>query len=287
MSLQATPEQLKTLTMVEHFNFKIIHALNSSPRIRRFLTRLGAIYGKWYVGCCTSNIVLDHGFENFKKANPDKAILLVANHRSFFDQFVISGRLFRLYGPHHNIYFPVRSNFFYDNLLGLLINLKIAVGFMYPPIVRDKKRLKWNNFATDLMVDILQNPANMIGFHPEGTRNQGSNPYSLLPGKPGCGELIYRARPNVIPVFLQGFPETIWQLTRNNLSNFKEKKPIVHMVMGQPMDLSEMLKQPLGRKTYLLISKMVMEGINDLAKKEQEIRARYAENSSSVVATKS
>ena len=108
------------------------------------MTKLGSVWGKWWVELGTSKIVIDHGFENFEKADPNKGVLLVANHRTFYDHFVITSRLFRLFGAHHNIFFPVRSTFFYENLLGLLINLTLAVGFMYPPIWR-----KFHGFSAD------------------------------------------------------------------------------------------------------------------------------------------
>lgn len=278
-NIQPTPEQWRALTPVERFNFRVTNYLNTSPKMRRVLTRIGAIWGKLYVEIGTSNIVLHHGFENFKKIDPHKAVLLVVNHRTFYDQFVITARLFRLYGPHHNIYFPVRANFFYDNPLGLLINLKFAVAGMYPPIIRDKQRRQWNRFATDLMVELLKDPANMVGFHPEGTRNRGPDPYAFLPPKPGCGELIHRANPNVIPVFLQGFHKSPLKMLRMNLVNSGSKTPMVHMVMGEPLDFSEDLKLESNRKTYLEISRKVMESIQNLANKEREIRARFENES--------
>jgi 1-acyl-sn-glycerol-3-phosphate acyltransferase len=236
---------------------------------------LGATVSSRWIECGTSKTVLDHGFENFQKIDPNRAVLLAANHRTFYDHFVISARLFRLFGPHHNIYFPVRANFFYDHFLGLLVNLPIALGVMYPPIIRDSKRRHWNVYATDLMADLLTDPRNMVGFHPEGTRNRGPDPYKLLPAKPGCGELIYRTNPNVVPVFLQGFPKTPWKLLRQNLGRSNSVQPVVHMVMGQPLDFSEELTLPQNRKTFLLISKKVMASIAELSKREQDIRASF------------
>ena len=115
----------------------------------------------------------------------------------------------------------------------------------------------------------------MIGFHPEGTRNQGADPYELLPAKPGCGEVIYRANPNVVPVFLQGFPRNLLKMLRGNGDNATASKPLVHMVMGDPIDLREELKMEDNNKTYLRISQTVMAKINDLAQREKEIRKSF------------
>lgn len=273
MSFTPTAEQLQALTPVERFNFKVTNRINSSPILRRPMTRFQARFYKWWIELGTSKTVLDHGFENFKEIDPSRGVLLVVNHRTFYDQFVIAARLFRLYGPHHNIYFPVRSEFFYDNPLGLFVNIPFAMGAMYPPIVRDARRRQWNLYATDLMVELLRDPRNMIGFHPEGTRNQGPDPYELLPAKPGCGELIYRSNPNVVPVFLQGF-KSVWQMFRQNFGNSNHKKPMVHMVMGEPLDFGDELKLEASKKTYLNISRKVMDVIAELSRREREIRAQ-------------
>lgn len=273
MAILPTPEQWQALTAVERLNFRVTHSMNSSPGIRKILTRLGSIFGKGWVELWTSKVVLDHGFDNFKKIDPNKGLLLVVNHRTFFDHFAITARLFRLYGAHHNIYFPIRANFFYDSPLALLVNIPLAFGAMYPPIIRDKKRRHWNRFATDLMADLLTDSRNMIGYNPEGTRNRSPDPYALLPPKPGCGELIHRSNPNVVPVFLQGFPKKVFELARKNW--FSATPPLVHMVMGEPLDFSEELKLEPSRKTYLTIAKKVMDSIHDLAQEEQKIRAKY------------
>lgn len=137
MSLQPTPEQWQALQLLERFNFKVMHSLNSSPIIRPILTKLCVVFGRRYVEILTSNIVLDHGFENFEKIDPNKGLLMVVNHRTFYDQ------------------------------------------------------------------------------------------------------------------------------------------PVVHMVMGEPLDFSEERKMEENRKTFLQISKKVMNAIGKLARREQEIRAKF------------
>ncbi|MFQ5604057.1 MAG: lysophospholipid acyltransferase family protein [bacterium] len=278
MRISPTTEQWQTLKFIERVNFKVTDFINRSHWLRRPLIKIQSTFSKSWIELVTSRIVKDHGFENFKKIDPSRAVLLVANHRSFFDQFVITARLFQLYGAHHHIYFPIRANFFYDNPLALLVNLTVTLGVMYPPFVREGKRRQWNLYAMDLLVDILSHPDNFVGFHPEGTRNQSPDPYALLPGKPGCGELIYRARPNVVPVFLQGFPSSVWKMLRQNLSFNQETEPVVHMVMGEPMKFDEELNFTPSRKTYLSLSKKVMTRIQQLGEEERKIRARYAKS---------
>ena len=123
----------------------------------------------------------------------------------------------------------------------------------------------------------------MVGFHPEGTRNQGPDPYELLPAKPGCGELIHRANPNVVPVFVQGFPPSLFAMIRNNGKQNGQNMPYVHMVMGEPMDFSTELQMEASNKTYLKISQKVMEKINALAREEKRIRQEVEQGKSSVV----
>ncbi|MFQ5649458.1 MAG: lysophospholipid acyltransferase family protein [bacterium] len=269
VAIQPNREHLQVLTPVERFSFRVIDRLNRSPEVRKLLTGFNARVSWRWIELLTSNSVQAHGFENFEKAEPGRSILLAVNHRTLYDQFVIAARLFRLYGAHHNVYFPVRSNFFYDNPTGLLVNLTVAQGAMYPPIVRDKSRRQWNKTATEIMVGLLEDPQSMIGFHPEGTRNKGPDPYSLLPAKPGCGELIYRANPNVIPVFLQGLPKNFLKLYRHNNTG---RHHLVHMVMGEPLDFSTERRMEMGRKTFLLISRKVVAGIAALGQTEREIR---------------
>jgi hypothetical protein len=38
--------------------------------------------------------------------------------------------------------------------------------------------------SLSVLVELLQKPGNVIGFHPEGTRNNGDDPYHLLPAQP-------------------------------------------------------------------------------------------------------
>ncbi len=269
----AEPHHLQILTKTERFIFRVMHRLNWSHGTRALLGRVGASFGKSWVEFVISDTVQDHGFENFKKIDPTRGLLLVANHRSFYDQFAIAARLFTLYGNHHNIYFPVRSNFFYDSMPGLFMNVTVATAMMYPPVLRDAKRKSWNRYATDIMAELLKRPQNMVGFHPEGTRSRGPDPYEFLSPKPGCGELIFRANPNVVPVFLQGFPRSLFKLRRGD-ARHGQRRPLVHMVMGPPIDFSGKLAGEGDRKLFLSLSQTVMTAIAALAEQEQEIRAQ-------------
>lgn len=272
---QTSKIDLTYLNKIERFNFTVLNRLNSSPVFRKILTTIGATIGKTWVELFIEGAVVAHGFKNFKKIDPKRAVLLVPNHRTFFDQFAIAARLFKIYGRHHNIYFPVRANYFYDRISGLFVNLFIANGVMYPPFVRDRKRLRWNKEATEILINLLRNPENMVGYHPEGTRNLGPDPYEFLSAKPGCGEIIYRTNPNVIPVFLEGFPDNPAHMLRCSSYRKNPRRPYVHMVMGEPIDFSEELAMEENKKTYLTIAQKAMRHIARLSKDEITIRKKY------------
>ncbi|MEW6282277.1 MAG: 1-acyl-sn-glycerol-3-phosphate acyltransferase, partial [Candidatus Eremiobacterota bacterium] len=259
MKTQPTGEQWACLGPMERFHFRLADRINRTNWIKDALSVPNATVGRAWVELFVHKMCLDHGFDNFRLIDPDRAVLLVANHRSLFDQFSMAARLFTMYGNHHRIFFPIRAPFFYDSPAGLALNLALAFGSMYPPIARDPKRKVWNRFAMEVLAELLQDPRNMVGFHPEGRRNRSEDPYDLLPGQPGCGMLIHRARPNVVPVFLQGFPDNPWPWTLKTLGLAASCPPAVHMVMGAPLDLAEELAQPADPRLYVRISRKVME----------------------------
>jgi 1-acyl-sn-glycerol-3-phosphate acyltransferase len=74
-----------------------------------------------------------------------------------------------------------------------------------------------------------------VGFHPEGTRNKGPDPYQLLPAQPGAGEVALKSRPLVVvPAFVTGLTN---KLGHEIAANLRGRDPIV-AVYGEPIDLS-------------------------------------------------
>ncbi|MFT4977866.1 MAG: 1-acyl-sn-glycerol-3-phosphate acyltransferase, partial [Myxococcota bacterium] len=173
------------------------------PGLARFWSRYVMI---WLVVLCGGSRYNVHGLENIADVTASDRVILVANHRSFFDFYVIMMLNFRHTAISNRILFPVRSTFFYDRPIGSLVNLIMSGMAMFPPIMRDKSKRAFNRYAVQRVMLELEQPGMVIGFHPEGTRNKSDNPYQLLPGRPGVGEIIIHADPSVkiIPVFAVG-----------------------------------------------------------------------------------
>jgi 1-acyl-sn-glycerol-3-phosphate acyltransferase len=129
----------------------------------------------------------------------------------------------------------VRANFFYENPLGLLICLLLSGGSMFPPFFRKPRSKAFNRYSLSLVLEKLRKPRNLVGFHPEGTRNKGPDPYQLLPAQPGAGEVALKSRPVVVvPAFVTGLSN---KLLREVGANLRGREPIV-AVYGEPIDLS-------------------------------------------------
>jgi 1-acyl-sn-glycerol-3-phosphate acyltransferase len=175
------------------------------------------------------------GLERLESIPPDASILLVANHRTFFDLFVLGWILVRTWRKRWRTSFPVRANFFYENPLGLLICLLLSGGSMFPPFFRKPRSKGFNRYSLALVQGKLRSPRNLVGFHPEGTRNKGPDPYQLLPAQPGAGEVALKSRPVVVvPAFVTGLSN---KLLREIAANLRGRDPIV-AVFGEPIDLS-------------------------------------------------
>ncbi|HYV66431.1 MAG TPA: lysophospholipid acyltransferase family protein [Myxococcales bacterium] len=175
------------------------------------------------------------GLERLEGIPYDASVLLVANHRTFFDLFVLGWILVRTWKKRWRTSFPVRANFFYENPLGLLICLLLSGGSMFPPFFRKPRSKGFNRYSLSLVLEKLRRPGNLIGFHPEGTRSKGPDPYQLLPAQPGAGELALKSRPVVVvPAFITGLTN---KLLREIGASIRGSDPIV-AIYGEPIDLS-------------------------------------------------
>ena len=201
--------------------------------------------------------------------------MVVSNHRSFFDQYIMMLACFMGKAPWaKHLFFPVRSNFFYDRPLGVVVNAAIAGGAMYPPIYRQAERRTLNDAALDKMVEIVQTPGNVVGMHPEGTRGKGPDPYQFLPAQPGVGKLALVGRPMVIPTFILGLGNNIAQDIAQNFSKQARRDHAVIIVFGKPVDYTDLMLEKPRPTLYKKCADRFMAAIKALGDRQRELRAQ-------------
>ena len=215
------------LTRVEKLALRFAELANEDRRGKWLQTRFLRGVSYVWVRAALAQPDVRRGLDDLMRADrPDTGVMLVSNHRSFFDQYAM---LLACYmGPvpwSKRLYFPVRSNFFYDQPLGIAVNALVAGGAMYPPIYRQAERRALNDEALDKMVEILRTPGNVLGMHPEGTRGKGDDPYTFLPAQPGVGKLALIGKPVVIPAFILGLGNNIGRGHRVELHPRRAARP--------------------------------------------------------------
>ena len=114
-------------------------------------------------------------------------------------------------------------------------------------------------------------PGNIIGFHPEGTRNKSDDPYSFLRAQPGVGKLIMEAQPQVIPVFIAGLCNSLPKQVARNWN----REDVIRIHFGPVMDLSEYLAKPDRLRTHKEIADAVMGKIAELGEQDQAMRISH------------
>ena len=218
-----------------------------------------------------------HGAENIVVEPSPRGAVIAANHRTFFDAYLYTLAVYACGATWPTrIYFPVRSTFFYENPLGLMINFGISGGAMYPPIFRDKARAERNRQALDLLAEVLAERGTLVGLHPEGRRNKNADPYKLLPAQPGIGQILLRATPAVIPCFVGGLEEEFWSAVRGSLRrDAKSAAPLI-VVFGKPVDYEEFTREKPRAALYKKTSDRVLAAIAACGEEERELRAAMA-----------
>lgn len=226
--------------------------------------------GSSWIEHSTKNIRHVQGLDRLPKFDPKKSYLVVSNHRSFFDLYVITGYLVNRNMP-HRLVFPVRSTFFYDKPLGLFVNGVMSFFAMYPPVFRERSRAALNLASLDETVRLLKMGGTFVGLHPEGTRNLGDDPYALLPAQGGVGRVIHAAGVDVIPVFINGLGN---DLPKQIAGNFTRKGTPIIVNFGAPVDFQGMLEEPPSPRLHRRISEHALEQVRLLGEEERAIRAR-------------
>ena len=174
------------------------------------------------------------------------------------------------------LYFPVRSNFFYDHPAGMLVYYAVGAGAMYPPIFRQAERRALNDEALDKMVELLQRPGNVLGMLPEGTRGKGPDPYKFLPAQPGVGKLALVGKPTVVPAFIHGLGNNVVQDVAQNFGKLAKRDNAVITVFGKPVDYTDLLAEKPRPPLYKKAADRVMAQVGKLALVEKELRRQLA-----------
>lgn len=227
--------------------------------------------GQQWITIATSKLHRIHHMERLEFLAPHRSFILVCNHRSFFDLYVLTAALLR-WKLRHRIVFPVRSNFFYDTATGFFVNGVMSFFAMYPPLFRDKRLAPLNALGLEELAELLMQGETLVGIHPEGRRNPGDDPYELLPAKSGVGRLIHAARGvPVIPVFTNGLLPN--NLPRQVMSNFDGSGIPIHSVFGTPIDFSDLLAEPPSPRLFTRLSERCLDEVRKLGQEEKALRA--------------
>ncbi len=88
------PEEIVVLSRMEQFAFYFTRRMNGGSW-KRFWTFCQRTLGAGWIHLSTYNIMRGYGLENVEAATRERPLLLVANHRSFFDMYAVSSVLSR------------------------------------------------------------------------------------------------------------------------------------------------------------------------------------------------
>lgn len=268
--LAPSPEQLALLGPVERFGLRLGRLL-AGP-----LKPVSSLWAHAVIGSVAwlaiGRRLRVHGLEHLAGLDRKSRVILVANHRSFFDFFVIGATTSFRTGLPRRDYFPVRATFFYDRVAGLLVNLLLSAMTMFPPILRDPRRGAFNRWALARTAAALSEPGTLVGLHPEGTRNKGPDAYDLLEAQPGVGKIVLEAPEGVVvvPVFVLGLTSALHREVVHNWTA-PDRHP-VNVLFGPPLDLSDLRAQGSRPATQKRTSDRCLEAIRRLAEEERAMR---------------
>lgn len=262
-NLFPTSEEIRVLNLTERIGFWLTHRMNLGAW-KTLWTFCQRHIGSLWIYLATYNLMNVFGLENVEETDATRPLLLVANHRSFFDMYTVSSVLFRRAKRPMRLFFPVRAKFFYDNPAGWFVNLAMGWFSMYPPFFREAKeagKREFDKYSLRRLIQIASaGHGHVIGFHPEGKRSIGDNPYMLLPAQPGIGKVIYAAKPQVVPVFIAGLGNDLPKQIMGNWTGGEK----IRIWFGEPLELDQFYAKGDRLRTHKEIADFLMKKIAKL-----------------------
>lgn len=258
-------DERRLLRGFEKMSVPFAELMNRSPFKQAghaFLTTVG----QSWVYYASRNLQRIEGAHHTRAIDAERGVMLVSNHLSFFDMYMLSCILIDQTSWVQRMYFPVRSSFFYEQPLGIFVNTVMAAMSMYPPVLRSKERRAFNRYVVDFTADELRRPGTLVGFHPEGTRNKTGDNYTLLPAQPGVGEIAHRSRPTIIPAFICGLSNNF---ARQVKSNFDGTGTPIDIEFGAPVQLDDLYALPPSAETHQAIANRLRDTITGIGQRVQ------------------
>jgi 1-acyl-sn-glycerol-3-phosphate acyltransferase len=209
------------------------------------------------------------GLEHVLGFDERSSFVVVANHRSFFDFFIVSAILYWRTRVSRRMFYPTRGTFFYDRALGHVVNLAMSGGRMFPPVMREAEKRGFNRYALERCLAELDVPGTVLAIHPEGTRNKGPDPYTLLKAQPGAGRLALSGYPT-IPVFVLGMTNS---LPREAVANWTA--PHDHPIdvwFGPPVPITDLLPRAQHLRAQVEAGERCIASIRALAEQQRALR---------------
>ncbi len=269
---QVAPDRYAGLTRIERFNVRAIEAWHRVALLSRLSSWLGYQFSVRGINAVCGNLVRTHHFERLREVPLEDGILLCGNHRSYLDPFAICAQAWRVLPSSVRFVVPSRTEGLFDRWWSLAANLVLTFGNIYPPIVRGSRGGAWGKQVTQTLIDLLNSGRVVVAIHPEGGRNKGPDPYQLLRGRPGLGKIIHQTRAAVFPIFLLGFPRGPRAVLAANYRRGARQSPLVHIVMGPPVDFSAERALPGSPALYYDISQKLVAAIAALIPEERRLK---------------
>ena len=119
------------LSFIERFTLRFVRRTFEPGRLDRAIRWLQRVIGSTWIHHFTKHLRHVYGLERLPRLERAQSYILVSNHRSFFDLYVVTGHLVRL-RMKHRIVFPVRADFFFTSFLGLFVNGEVQKKRLVP-----------------------------------------------------------------------------------------------------------------------------------------------------------
>lgn len=259
------PIPLDCLTPFERFAVRLVRRMHHG-RWPRFWCWCQRNIGARWIAAFAEPLFEVHGLEHVEATSRKVPLVVVANHRTFFDLYVVATVLFRRTRGWRALAFPVRGRYFYQGPGGLIVNFLAAWWAMYPPFFMTAAKRRFDQWALEELAALCRaGEGRLVGYHPEGTRNKGPDPWSLLPAHPGIGRLVLEARPVVVPVFIGGLTQDVRALLRRRRGGGER----IRLRFGAPVDYARFLDMPPTGATSRAIAEHLMAEVARLGEQDR------------------